>query len=111
MDASPLAKGYYKLPDNAKWVDTLKCMMADESHHRDVNHTLADMERDAPNPFTHTHRDDNQKAWHLHNSGGKAWEVSPAVGAAGLSKPVYKTHFTHDHPQNPNAQSSATRAH
>ena len=27
MDASPMAKGYYKLPDNAKWVDTLKCMV------------------------------------------------------------------------------------
>ena len=28
MDASPMAKGYYKLPDNAKWVDTLKCMVS-----------------------------------------------------------------------------------
>lgn len=27
MDASPMAKGYYKLPDDAKWVDTLKCMV------------------------------------------------------------------------------------
>jgi hypothetical protein len=28
MDASPMAKGYYKLPDNAKWVDTLKCIVS-----------------------------------------------------------------------------------
>ena len=39
-------QGYYKLPSNGKWVDTLKCMMADETHHRDVNHTFADMKSD-----------------------------------------------------------------
>lgn len=32
MDASPMAKGYYKLPDNAKWVDTLKCMVRKWHH-------------------------------------------------------------------------------
>jgi hypothetical protein len=33
MDASPMAKGYYKLPDNAKWVDTLKCMVCHTTIH------------------------------------------------------------------------------
>ena len=80
LDAPVLGKGYYKvrargyrphmsvvvtssfthvwlciffvqLPNDAKWVDTLKCMMADETHHRDVNHTFADMKSDDPNPF------------------------------------------------------------
>jgi hypothetical protein len=46
MAAPELAKGYYRLPETAKWVDTLKCMMADETHHRDVNHTFADMKSD-----------------------------------------------------------------
>ena len=76
-----MAKGYYKLPDNAKWVDTLKCIvslfstypsqykrqpkftplsslsqMADETHHRDVNHTFADMKSDDANPFVINHK-------------------------------------------------------
>jgi len=40
LPAPPLAIGYYHLPKDAKWVDCLKCMMADESNHRDVNHTF-----------------------------------------------------------------------
>ena len=28
MDASTMAKGYYHLPANAKWVDTLKCIVS-----------------------------------------------------------------------------------
>ena len=30
--------------------------MADETHHRDVNHTFADMKSDDPNPFVATHK-------------------------------------------------------
>jgi hypothetical protein len=30
--------------------------MADEAHHRDVNHTFADMKSDDPNPFVTTHK-------------------------------------------------------
>lgn len=41
--------------------------------------------------------DDNAKAWKLNESGETAWSAttSPAIGAAGNSKPVYKEHFTH----------------
>jgi len=46
LDAPDIAKGYWHLSDDAKWVDTLKCMYADESNHRDVNHTFASMEAD-----------------------------------------------------------------
>lgn len=33
--------------------------MADEAHHRDVNHTFADMKNDDPNPFVTTHKGEN----------------------------------------------------
>jgi len=65
LDAPELAKGYWKLPDDAKWVDTLRCIYADESHHRDVNHTFATMESDDPNPFVLKHKQDAARAWRL----------------------------------------------
>jgi hypothetical protein len=72
--APKMAIGYYKLPADAKWVDTLKCMMADEANHRDVNHTFADMKTDDPNPFLAMHRENAAKAWRLTESGKPAWE-------------------------------------
>jgi hypothetical protein len=98
-DASNMAKGYYKLPENAKFVYCLKCMCADESHHRDVNHTFADMDSRASNPFITTHREDSLRAWTLSNTGETAWDknISPAAGAAHISKPTYKDHFTFTH--------------
>lgn len=41
LPAPPLAIAYWKLPEEAMWVDALKCMFADETNHRDVNHTFA----------------------------------------------------------------------
>lgn len=32
-------------------MDVLEQLLADESHHRDVNHKFADLEPDDPNPF------------------------------------------------------------
>lgn len=55
LPAPKLAKTYYKLGDDAMWVDCLKCMFADESNHRDVNHTFATMKCDDPNPFVQKH--------------------------------------------------------
>eukprot|EP01038_Epipyxis_sp_PR26KG_P015504 gene15504-20924_t len=63
LAAPPSAIGYYKLNDDAKWVDTLKCMMADEANHRDVNHTFADMKTDDPNPFLESHKHNASTAW------------------------------------------------
>ena len=41
------------------WVDCLKRMLADESHHRDVNHAMASMTDEEmfgqANPFIHEH--------------------------------------------------------
>lgn len=73
LPAPPIALGYYRLHPDAKWVDALKCMMADESHHRDVNHTLAEMKSDDPNPFVDMHKADAKIAWRLENEGEPAW--------------------------------------
>lgn len=43
--------------------------MADESHHRDVNHTFADMKSDDPNPFLDMHKENAMHAWRLENKG------------------------------------------
>lgn len=43
--------------------------MADETHHRDVNHTFADMKSDDPNPFVQMHKDNAAIAWRIHNAG------------------------------------------
>jgi len=50
---------YWQLPTDAKWVDCLKRMLADESHHRDVNHAMASMTHrqlfGEDNPFVSEH--------------------------------------------------------
>ena len=43
--------------------------MADETHHRDVNHTFADMKSDDPNPFLIMHKENALTAWRLEVSG------------------------------------------
>jgi len=43
--------------------------MADETHHRDVNHTFADMKSDDPSPFLDMHKDNARLAWRLENKG------------------------------------------
>lgn len=63
VKAPKIAIGYWKLADDAMFSDVLKCMCADETHHRDVNHTFADMESCDPNPFVHTHRENAIRAW------------------------------------------------
>ena len=44
---------------DATWVNTLERMLADESHHRDINHSLASMPPEAlygkENPFVKEH--------------------------------------------------------
>lgn len=56
------AINYWKLPGDAKWVSCLKRMLADESHHRDVNHAMASMSHTQmfgqDNPFVHEHMAD-----------------------------------------------------
>jgi len=63
LPAPPIAIGYWKLDEDATWIDTLKCMYADETHHRDCNHTFASMESDDPNPFIAEHKEAAGRAW------------------------------------------------
>merc|ERR1719454_2859076 len=57
--APQAAIDYWQLPADAMWVDCLKRMLADESHHRDVNHAMASMTEEQmfgqANPFIHEH--------------------------------------------------------
>merc|ERR1719231_1990856 len=57
---------YWQLPADAMWVDCLKRMLADESHHRDVNHAMASMTPEQmfgeDNPFIHEHIADFDQA-------------------------------------------------
>ena len=63
LDAPPIAVQYWCLEEGRqKWVDALKCMLADESHHRDVNQCLATLPKGADNPFIHEHMADFDKA-------------------------------------------------
>lgn len=61
---------YWKLPSDARWVDCLKRMLADESHHRDVNHAMASMTDEQllgeSNPFIHEHIADHDAALKRH---------------------------------------------
>ncbi|KAJ6624288.1 Alternative oxidase, mitochondrial [Pseudolycoriella hygida] len=52
-EAAPaIAVNYYKLDQNATVRDVIKCIRADEAHHRDVNHSFAGLDPDLdPNPF------------------------------------------------------------
>ncbi|KAF4658357.1 hypothetical protein FOL47_008012 [Perkinsus chesapeaki] len=58
-EAAPfVARDYYQLGDNATLRDVFACMRADESHHRDVNHTFAsanDNGSNYRNPFPPGH--------------------------------------------------------
>ena len=66
LAAPGIAKAYWKLHDDAKWVDCLQHMLADESHHRDVNHTFATLPEGAPNPFISQHMKDFDRAATAH---------------------------------------------
>lgn len=52
------------------WVDCLKRMLADESHHRDVNHAMASMTTEEmfgeANPFIHEHKADYEAGVRRH---------------------------------------------
>lgn len=51
LDAPDIAKCYWNLNKNSKWIDVLQMILADEAHHRDINHTLALLRYDQANPF------------------------------------------------------------
>lgn len=46
---------------------------ADETHHRDVNHTFADLKAEDPSPFVGQHRENTIRALQLERDGETAW--------------------------------------
>jgi hypothetical protein len=63
LPAPDIAINYWHLPEGQRmWVDVLKRMLADEAHHRDVNHTLASLPKGATNPFVEEHMADFDSA-------------------------------------------------
>jgi len=59
LDAPEVAKNYWQLEKGAdKWRDVLRHILADEAHHRDVNHTYASLGPEDENPFIEEHKRD-----------------------------------------------------
>eukprot|EP00484_Ammonia_sp_Unknown_P026418 CAMPEP_0197026146 /NCGR_PEP_ID=MMETSP1384-20130603/6307_1 /TAXON_ID=29189 /ORGANISM="Ammonia sp." /LENGTH=300 /DNA_ID=CAMNT_0042454759 /DNA_START=241 /DNA_END=1143 /DNA_ORIENTATION=- len=58
QQASGLATSYWKLPKEATWRDVFANIRADEAHHRDVNHDLANIVNDpsSVNPYRNIYR-------------------------------------------------------
>jgi len=55
LPAPPMARHYWQLPENAMIRDVFLAIRADESHHREVNHTFAEMKKNETNPFPPGH--------------------------------------------------------
>jgi len=49
--APDIAKTYWRMADDATWLDVIKQIMADEANHRDVNHTFASLKSNEVNPY------------------------------------------------------------
>jgi hypothetical protein len=62
LDAPSIGKVYWNLEDDATWVTCLKHMLADEAHHRDVNHTFATLPEGSDNPFIQEHMENFDRA-------------------------------------------------
>lgn len=62
LPAPRIAQVYWNLHPDSKWVDVLRRMLADEAHHRDVNHTFACLPTGSQNPFLREHAHDFDKA-------------------------------------------------
>jgi len=62
LEAPEIAKVYWNLDQDASWVTCLKHMLADEAHHRDVNHTFATLPEGSDNPFIQEHMQNFDRA-------------------------------------------------
>jgi hypothetical protein len=74
--------------------------MADETHHRDVNHTFADLQFDDPNPYVLEHKENAAIAWRLELTGQtstvgmKASKTSPTAVTADAATATTTTSAT-----------------
>ena len=63
----PIAKNYWRMDDSATFLDMMKQIALDETNHRDVNHTFAEMAWTDPNPHVSKHNENAASAvawWH-----------------------------------------------
>jgi len=51
MAAPPIAKDYWRLPENATMKDVLYAVRTDETTHRFVNHSLGNLDPNDVNPL------------------------------------------------------------
>jgi hypothetical protein len=57
LKAPLLAEHYWDLGSNTTWRTTLRHILADEAHHRDVNHTFSELGPNDENPFINEHKE------------------------------------------------------
>ncbi|KAL1306679.1 hypothetical protein AAFC00_005351 [Neodothiora populina] len=58
LPAPEIAVNYWKMPEGHRTMrDLLLYIRADESKHREVNHTLGNLQQDDPNPYVSTYKD------------------------------------------------------
>ena len=62
LPAPVIAKNYWRLPEDAMFLEVVKQICADEMHHRDVNHEFANLKKTDTNPFVETHIKDADSA-------------------------------------------------
>lgn len=63
LPAPQMAIDYWMLPKDADWLLVMKHVLADEAHHRDVNHGIASLGLDPQeNPFLEEHQQDFDRA-------------------------------------------------
>ena len=63
LAAPKMAIDYWQLPPDADWLLVMKHVLADEAHHRDVNHGIASLGSDPQeNPFLDEHQQDFDRA-------------------------------------------------
>jgi len=60
--APDIAKTYWRMADDATWLDVIKQIMADEANHRDVNHTFASLKSHEVNPYIQKHHKASMEA-------------------------------------------------
>jgi len=72
----PIAKGYWRMDESATFLDLIKQITMDETNHRDVNHTFAEMAWTDPNPHVTKHLEDavTASAWWREKAGAAATE-------------------------------------
>mmetsp|Transcript_54162 Transcript_54162/g.118113 ORF Transcript_54162/g.118113 Transcript_54162/m.118113 type:complete len:340 (-) Transcript_54162:460-1479(-) len=73
-EAPEIAKVYWRMDDKATFMDVIKQIAVDETNHRDVNHTFAEMQWHDVNPYVNKHIQDAGKAYDYWKSKNDAVE-------------------------------------